>query len=68
MTNKFMRMIRQLSDEELDLWESSMRTDLSKLRTQVKQGGSIRNSAMVGNLRRNIARILTVKNERRETD
>ena len=67
MTNKFMRKIRELSEEELDLWESSMRTDLSKLRTQVKQGGSIRNNARIGNLRRGIARILTLRNERRNS-
>ncbi len=67
MTNKFMRKIRELSEEELDLWESSMRTDLSKLRTQVKQGGSLRNNARIGNLRRNIARILTLRNERRNS-
>ena len=67
MTNKFMRKIRELSEEELDLWESSMRTDLSKLRTQVKQGGLIRNNARIGNLRRGIARILTLSNERRNS-
>ena len=67
MANKFMRMIRELSDEELELWESSMRTDLSAIRTQVKQGGSVRNYANFVNLRRNIARIHTVKNERQNS-
>lgn len=68
MTKKFMRKIRELSDEELDSLESALRTELSRLRTQVKQGGLIRFNARIGNLRRNIARILTLKRERRETD
>ena len=67
MTNKFMRTIRKLSDEELDVWESRLRTDLSKLRAEVSLGGSIRFNARIGNHRRNIARILTVKRERRNS-
>jgi len=65
MTNKFMRKIREMSDEQLDSLESALRTDLSSLRTIGKQGGLVRNNAQFRNLRRNIARILTIKNERR---
>ncbi len=68
MTNTFMRTIRELSDVELDVWESRMRTELSKIRTVGKSGGHVRYNANFRNLRRNIARILTVRNERRETD
>ena len=66
MTNKFTRKIRGMSDKKLDSLESAMRTELIGLRGYEKQGGSIRNSAGFRNLRRNIARILTVKNERQE--
>lgn len=68
MTNKFMRKIRELSDEELDSLESALRTELSLVRMPMKVGGYMRNTAGIGNLRRNIARILTLKRERRETD
>lgn len=65
MTNKFVRMIHELSDEELDSWESQMRADLSRARTISEQGGRLRNTSRIKTLRKNIARILTVKNERR---
>ena len=40
-----------------------LQTELIRLRTMIKAGGSIENPSRVRELRRNIARLLTIKNE-----
>jgi large subunit ribosomal protein L29 len=42
-----------------------LRTELVKLRKNVKSGGSIENPARIREIRRTIARILTIQNESR---
>ena len=41
-----------------------MRTELVKLRTTVKSGGNIENTGRIRELKRTVARILTISNEK----
>jgi len=41
-----------------------MRTELVKLRTTVKAGGNIENTGRIRELKRTVARILTISNEK----
>jgi ribosomal protein L29 len=41
-----------------------MRTELVKLRTTVKAGGNIENIGRIRELKRTVARILTIQNEK----
>ncbi len=41
-----------------------MRTELVKLRTTVKSGGNIENVGRIRELKRTVARILTISNEK----
>jgi len=41
-----------------------LRTELTRLKTMIKAGGSIDNPARVRELRKTIARILTIENEK----
>jgi len=41
-----------------------MRTELVKLRTTVKAGGNIENVGRIRELKRTVARILTIQNEK----
>jgi len=58
------REIRQLLPEEREKSLAELRTELTKLRTNVKSGGNVENVARVRELRRTIARILTVAHEK----
>jgi large subunit ribosomal protein L29 len=55
--------LRDLSDEELDLKMAETRQELFNLRFQTATG-VLENSARLRQAKREIARILTVKNER----
>ena len=55
--------IRAMSPEERGKRLDELRTELVRLKTMVRAGGSIENPARVRELRRAIARILTVENE-----
>jgi large subunit ribosomal protein L29 len=57
------REIRDLSDEELDKRLAETREDLFNLRFQAATG-ALDNTARLGLVKRDIARILTVKHER----
>jgi len=59
------REIRQQLPEEREKKLAEMRTELAKLRTSVRSGGNVDNVARVRELRRAIARILTVNNEKK---
>ncbi len=58
------REIRQLLPEEREKKLAELRTELTKLRTNVKAGGTVDNPARVRELRRTIARMLTISQER----
>ncbi len=55
---------RKMSNEELDKRLSELRLELAKERAQAKVGGSVKNPGRIKELRRAIARILTIKKER----
>jgi len=55
--------IREMSQTERTRKIGELRTELSKLRTMIKAGGSIENPGRVKALRKAIARIMTVMRE-----
>ena len=57
--------IRKMSDEERKRRLSELRAELMRAKTMVKAGGSLDNPSRIRELRRTIARILTVMNEER---
>ncbi len=58
-----MREIRKMSREERERRLRELRTELIRLRTMVKAGGAIEKPARIREIKRTIARILTVNNE-----
>ena len=58
--------LRNLTDEELDRKLAEVRQELFNLRFQ-HATGALENSARVTLTKREIARILTIQNERRDT-
>ncbi len=58
------REIRQLLPEEREKKLAELRTELAKLRTHVKSGGNVENVARIRELKRTVARILTIANEK----
>jgi len=57
--------LRRKSDEELLREVEEIRTEIRKLRSQIRAGGRVENFMQLRNLRRRLARILTILNERR---
>jgi len=55
--------IREMSQTERTRRLGEIRTELSKLRTMIEAGGSIENPGRVKDLRKAIARIMTVMRE-----
>jgi len=55
--------IRAMSSEDRRKKLMELRTELQRLRTMVEAGGAIENPARVRELRKTIARVLTVENE-----
>ena len=60
-----MKDIRDMSPEERRRRVNELRVELMKLRAMTKAGGSIENPSRIREIRRTIARILTVENEER---
>ncbi len=58
------REIRQLLPEEREKKLAELRTELVKLRTSVKSGGIVDNVGRIHELKRTIARILTIPSEK----
>ena len=56
------RELAQMLPEEQKKKVSELRAELTTIRTQVKSGGTVENPARVRELRRTIARILTLQN------
>ena len=55
--------IRGMSAEDRDKKVSELRAELARLRTMVRAGGAVENPARIRDLRKTIAKILTVENE-----
>jgi len=63
-----MKEIREASAEELSKRMMELQTELVRQKTMVKAGGAIENPSRTRELRRTIARILTVINENRKKE
>lgn len=61
-----LKEIRRMSKREREKKLAELKTELMRLRTMVKAGGSVKSPARIRELRRAIARILTVQREKRE--
>jgi large subunit ribosomal protein L29 len=62
------REIGQMLPEERKKKISELRAELTTIRTQVKSGGTVENPARVRELRRTVARLLTVQNLKTTTE
>lgn len=58
------RDISQMLPEERVKKISELRAELTTIRTQVKSGGTVDNPARVRELRKAVARLLTVQNQK----
>jgi large subunit ribosomal protein L29 len=59
--------VRDMSSNERKEKVAELRTELARLRTMVKAGGSVDNPSRIRELRKTIARILTIETEERQT-
>lgn len=57
--------IRDMRSEDRISRLNELRTELLRLRTMIRAGGTIENPARIGELRKTIARILTIEHEQR---
>lgn len=55
--------IRGMSVEDRDKKVSELRAELARLKTMIRAGGAVENPARVRELRKAIAKVLTVQNE-----
>lgn len=58
-----LKEIRSMSAEDRDKKISEIRAELARLKTMVRAGGAVENPARIRELRKVIAKILTVKSE-----
>jgi large subunit ribosomal protein L29 len=59
---------RSMSSEDRRKRLDELRTELSRLRTMIKAGGAVENSARIRELRKAIARLLTVESEAKRAE
>ena len=59
---------RSMSNEDRRKRLDELRTELSRLRTMIKAGGAVENSARIRELRKAIARLLTVESETKKAE
>jgi large subunit ribosomal protein L29 len=57
--------IRDMSPEDRMKKLGELRTELLRLKTMIRAGGTVENPARIKELRKTIARILTIENEHR---
>jgi len=57
--------IREMSSEERMNKLRELKTELVRLKTMIKAGGSVENPSMIRELRKAIAKILTIEKEER---
>ncbi|MEM2105628.1 MAG: 50S ribosomal protein L29 [Candidatus Bathyarchaeia archaeon] len=55
--------IREMTSEERTKKLEELKTELVRLKTMIKAGGAVENPSMIGELRKTIARILTIEKE-----
>jgi len=60
-----LKEIRGMSSEDRTKKLSELKTELSRLKTMISAGGAVENPARIRALRKTIAQILTVENERK---
>ncbi len=58
-----LKEISSMSSEERAKKLTELRTELSRLRTMISAGGAIENPTRVREIRKTIARVLTIENE-----
>jgi len=58
-----MKEVRSMSYEDRRKKLDELRTELSRLQTMIRAGGAVENSARIHELRKAIARVLTVEDE-----
>lgn len=58
-----LREIRSMAPDERDKKLTELRTELLKLRATVKAGGAVENPARIREIRKVIARLLTIQRE-----
>jgi ribosomal protein L29 len=63
-----MKEARSMSFEDRRKKLDELRTELSRLQTMIRAGGAVENSARVHELRKAIARVLTVENEAKRAE
>ncbi|MCX8179496.1 MAG: 50S ribosomal protein L29 [Candidatus Aenigmarchaeota archaeon] len=56
--------LKKMNDAELDKLLKDLRLELMKERGNIAMGGSVKNPGRIREIRKNIARILTIKTER----
>ena len=61
-----LKEIREMPSEKRQEKVNEFRTELARLKTMVKAGGSIDNPSRIRELRKTIARILTIETEERQ--
>ena len=60
------KQIREMSPEERRKKLNELRAELMRMKTMIKAGGSIENTSRIRELRKAIARILTIENEEKK--
>ena len=61
-----LKEIRGMTSEERTKKISELKTELSRLKTMISAGGAVENPARIRELRKTIAQILTVENEKKQ--
>lgn len=61
-----LKEIREMTSEKRTEKLSELQAELSRLRAMIKGGGSIENPSRIREIRRAIARILTIENEQKQ--
>src|SRR3990170_1135896 len=61
-----LKEINDMNSEERGKNPSELRAELSRLRTMISAGGAVENPARIRELRRTIARLLTVENQEKQ--
>lgn len=59
---------RSMSSEDRRKRLDELRTELSRLRTMIKAGGAVENPARIRELRKAIARLLTVESDAKKAE
>lgn len=61
-----LKEIRGMSSEERTKKITELKTELSRLKTMISAGGAVENPARIRELRKTIAQILTIENEKKQ--